>query len=44
VMTIMPLVAVKDGSGVVNIGTGRPGEVTLRLMAAYREMVVRETA
>ncbi len=42
---IMPLTAVSDGSGnTVTIGTGKPGEITRRLMAAYKERVARETA
>ncbi|MFC1916040.1 aminotransferase class IV [Chloroflexota bacterium] len=45
VMEIMPLVAVRDNTGkVITIGSGRPGKVTRELMAAYREMVERETA
>ncbi len=41
---IMPLTAVRDESGnVVSIGGGKPGKVTRRLMAAYRERVERET-
>jgi len=44
VMTLMPLVAVRDGGREMNIGTGRPGEVTMRLLSAYRELVARETA
>jgi len=38
-------VAIRDKTGkTANIGSGRPGEVTKRLMNAYREMVARETA
>ncbi len=45
VMEIMPLVAVRDSAGrVTRIGSGKPGRLTRQLMAAYREMVVRETA
>ena len=45
VMEIMPLVEVRDNAGeVITIGSGRPGKITRRLMAAYREMVERETA
>jgi branched-chain amino acid aminotransferase group I len=41
---IMPLVAIRDDTGqTVNIGPGKPGEVTRRLMAAYKERVERET-
>ena len=44
VMEIMPLVAVRDDTGqTVTIGSGKPGEVTRRLMTAYQEMVGRET-
>ena len=40
VMEIMPLVEVRDNSGkVITIGSGKPGELTKRLMTAYREMV-----
>lgn len=42
---IMPLVGVRDNTGkVITIGSGKPGPVTRRLMAAYREMVKRETS
>jgi len=41
---IMPLVAVRDDMGQnITIGSGKPGEITKRLMAAYRERVERET-
>ena len=41
---IMPLVAVRDEAGqMITIGSGKPGEVTGRLMAAYKERVQRET-
>jgi branched-chain amino acid aminotransferase len=44
VMELVPLVQVKDKEGrVITIGSGRPGPVTKKLMAAYREMVARET-
>ena len=44
VMEIMPVTEVRDNTGTaVTIGTGRPGEVTRKLMAAYKEMVNRET-
>ena len=44
VMEIMPLIEVRDDSGkIITIGTGKPGAVTQRLMAAYKEMVDRET-
>ena len=40
VVEIMPLVAVSDSAGqAVTIGSGKPGEVTQRLMAAYKDMV-----
>ncbi len=45
VVEIMPLVEVRDNAGESTIiGSGRPGKLTKRLMAAYREMVERETA
>jgi len=45
VMEIMPLVEIRDREGaVIKIGSGKPGKVTQRLMAAYREMVERETS
>ena len=41
---IMPLVEVRNDAGkVITIGSGKPGALTKRLMAAYREMVERET-
>jgi len=44
VLEIMPLVAIGDKAGnIYSIGSGRPGEITRRLMAAYRELVERET-
>jgi branched-chain amino acid aminotransferase len=44
VMEIMPLVEVRESAGrVVAIDNGRPGELTRKLMAAYRDMVERET-
>jgi len=44
IMEIMPLVAVRDETGqTLTIGSGKPGEVTKRLMSAYRDMVERET-
>jgi len=45
VMEIMPLVEVRDNAGkIITIGSGKPGKLTQRLMAAYRQMVKRETA
>jgi branched-chain amino acid aminotransferase group I len=42
---VMPVTAVSDESGrVVNIGAGKPGTVTRKLMAAYKERVEKETA
>lgn len=42
---IMPLVEVTDDRGkVVTIGSGRPGEITKKLMTAYKGKVERETA
>ena len=44
VMEIMPLTSVSDKSGrTVIIGSGKSGPITLKLMAAYREMVKKET-
>ena len=44
-MEIMPLVSVRDNEEkTITIGSGKPGPITRRLMAAYREMVVRETS
>ena len=44
VIELMPLVEVRESAGkVVTIGSGEPGKLTKRLMAAYREMVERET-
>ena len=44
-MEIMPVVAVRDSDGrTITIGSGKPGVVTQKLMAAYREMVKRETS
>ena len=44
IIEIMPLVAIKERSGrLVTFGNGKPGKITQRLMAAYREMVERET-
>jgi branched-subunit amino acid aminotransferase/4-amino-4-deoxychorismate lyase len=42
---IMPLVEVRDNTGQsISIGSGNPGPVTRRLMAAYREMVEQHTS
>ena len=42
---IMPLVEVREITGkTISIGSGNPGAVTRRLMAAYREMVERHTS
>jgi len=44
-MEIMPLVSVRDNEGkTITIGSGKPGPITRRLMAAYKEMVARETS
>ncbi|MGB2877920.1 MAG: aminotransferase class IV [Dehalococcoidales bacterium] len=44
VLEIMPLVAVRDKAGkTVSFGSGKPDEITKRLISAYREMVARET-
>ncbi len=40
VIEIMPLVSVRDEAGrIITIGSGKPGRVTQKLQAAYREMV-----
>ncbi len=45
VIELMPLVRVRDITGeFITIGSGKPGGVTGRLMAAYKEMVERETS
>ncbi|MFC1908487.1 aminotransferase class IV [Chloroflexota bacterium] len=45
VIELMPLVAVRGITGkAITIGSGKPGQVTRRLMTAYREMVERETS
>ena len=44
VMEIMPLVEVRDAGKIITIGSGKPGKITRRLMAAYRQMVERETS
>ena len=43
-MEIMPLVEVRDAGKIITIGSGKPGKITRRLMAAYRQMVERETS
>ena len=44
VLEIMPLVAIRDKTGnTYSIGSGRPGEITRRLMSTYQKMVERET-
>lgn len=42
-MEVMPLVAVGEAGQTLTIGSGRPGRVTRRLMAAYQGMVAQET-
>jgi len=45
VIEVMPLVEVRDMlDHSVAIGKGKPGEITGRLMAAYRELVEKETS
>jgi len=40
---IMPLVEVRDNTGkIISIGSGKPGQVTRKLMAAYRELVEQQ--
>jgi len=44
-MEIMPLVEVRDNMGKITpIGSGSPGQLTKRLISAYREMVEQQTA
>lgn len=44
-MEIMPIISVRDETGhTVTIGDGKPGEITQRLMFAYKKRVERETA
>jgi branched-subunit amino acid aminotransferase/4-amino-4-deoxychorismate lyase len=43
VAEVMPLVEVWDGEKTIIISTGKPGEITLKLMVAYKEMVRRQT-
>ena len=44
VMEIMPLVEVRESTGkTITIGSGKPGSLTKRLMAAYKNLVERET-
>ena len=44
VVEIMPLVEVRGTAGeIIKIDSGKPGGLSRRLMAAYREMVERET-
>lgn len=43
-MEIMPLISIRDETGhTVTIGFGKPGEITQKLMIAYKERVERET-
>jgi branched-chain amino acid aminotransferase len=43
-MEVMPLAGVRGESGqMVTFGAGKPGAVTRRLMAAYRQLVEKET-
>ena len=44
-MELMPLVEVRDSNGrTMAIGSGKPGPVTKRLMAAYKEVVLKEVS
>ena len=43
-MEIMPLVSIRDETGkTATIGDGKPGDMTQRLMVAYKEKVSMET-
>ncbi len=44
VAEVMPLVTVAEEEKVYTIGSGRPGQITSRLMSAYKELVREETA
>lgn len=45
VMELMPLVEVREkAEKSITIGSGKPGKLTKRLIAAYKEMVERETS
>jgi len=45
IIEVMPVVSVKDETGnEISIGSGKPGKVTRRLMAAYRDRVEKETS
>ncbi|MCK4863169.1 MAG: aminotransferase class IV [Dehalococcoidales bacterium] len=45
VMEVMPMTAASDSAGnTVTISGGKPGEITRKLMAAYKEKVAKETA
>lgn len=45
VIEIMPLAEIRESTDkIIKIGSGKPGKLTMRLMAAYRERVERETA
>jgi D-amino acid aminotransferase len=44
IIEVMPLVAVRGKNGrLMTFGDGKPGQLTRRLITAYREMVERET-
>ena len=44
VMEIMPLVQVLENTGnAITIGSGKPGNLTKRLMSAYKKLVENET-
>ena len=44
VIEVMPVAAFTDNAGrTMRIGDGKPGKITRKLIAAYREMVARET-
>jgi len=45
VMEVMPMTAASDSAGnTVTISGGKPGEITRKLMAAYKDKVEKETA
>jgi branched-subunit amino acid aminotransferase/4-amino-4-deoxychorismate lyase len=44
VAEVMPLVSVSEGEKEFTIGSGKPGQITGKLNAAYKELVRKETA
>ncbi len=44
IIELMPLVQFIQGESAITFGSGKPGEITLRLIQAYRELVRSETS